>query len=147
MNPQALVQFLRDAEHNGIFQAPTAGRSVLIAAASETGLQFFECEFDGLDDAALILESIGEGIGLPEWYGANLDALHDCLTDLSWQETPATLLLLTGCEEIRATNPEWFDRLIGVLVEVADFWRGEETPFSVFIDATDGAFPRLPDHL
>ena len=29
------------------------------------------------------LEKIGQDLKFPSWYGANLDALHDCLTDLS----------------------------------------------------------------
>lgn len=26
--------------------------------------------------------ALAEGLELPEWYGGNLDALHDCLTEL-----------------------------------------------------------------
>ena len=29
-----------------------------------------------------IHKSLAEQLGFPEWYGGNLDALHDCLTDL-----------------------------------------------------------------
>ena len=28
------------------------------------------------------MERLGGALGLPEWWGRNLDALHDCLTDL-----------------------------------------------------------------
>ena len=28
------------------------------------------------------METLGEALALPEWWGRNLDALHDCLTDL-----------------------------------------------------------------
>lgn len=28
-------------------------------------------------------EKIAERLGFPEWYGRNLDALHDCLTEIS----------------------------------------------------------------
>ncbi|WP_229795280.1 barstar family protein [Saccharothrix coeruleofusca] len=30
------------------------------------------------------LAAIGEALEFPDWYGHNLDALYDCLTDLSW---------------------------------------------------------------
>jgi len=30
------------------------------------------------------LDAIGDALGFPGWYGRNLDALFDCLTDLSW---------------------------------------------------------------
>lgn len=28
------------------------------------------------------MELLGQALALPEWWGRNLDALHDCLTDL-----------------------------------------------------------------
>lgn len=28
------------------------------------------------------MELLGRALALPEWWGRNLDALHDCLTDL-----------------------------------------------------------------
>ncbi|MGH3609345.1 MAG: barstar family protein, partial [Pseudonocardiaceae bacterium] len=28
---------------------------------------------------------MGSALDFPAWYGRNLDALHDCLADLSWQ--------------------------------------------------------------
>ncbi|MEU4768224.1 barstar family protein [Actinosynnema sp. NPDC023794] len=28
--------------------------------------------------------AIAEALSFPDWFGHNLDALHDCLTDLSW---------------------------------------------------------------
>lgn len=30
------------------------------------------------------LAAIAEALEFPDWYGHNLDALYDCLTDLSW---------------------------------------------------------------
>jgi ribonuclease inhibitor len=33
---------------------------------------------------------LAQALALPAWYGKNLDALHDCLTDLS-QDTTLTL--------------------------------------------------------
>lgn len=35
-----------------------------------------------LKDRAEAMEALGRALALPEWWGRNLDALHDCLTDL-----------------------------------------------------------------
>lgn len=35
-----------------------------------------------LADAAQVHDYLKEMLGFPEYYGKNLDALHDCLTDL-----------------------------------------------------------------
>lgn len=34
-------------------------------------------------DRAALHRALAEGLRFPEWYGGNLDALHDCLTDIS----------------------------------------------------------------
>lgn len=36
-------------------------------------------------------KALSEALEFPQWYGKNLDALHDCLTELS-DETQLTLL-------------------------------------------------------
>lgn len=36
-----------------------------------------------IKDRASFHEAVAHGLDFPEWYGRNLDALHDCLTDIS----------------------------------------------------------------
>ena len=43
-------------------------------------------------------EKIAEGLGFPQWYGRNLDALHDCLTDIS-EDTEITVENFSRLEE------------------------------------------------
>ncbi|MCF0253560.1 MAG: barstar family protein [Duodenibacillus sp.] len=40
---------------------------------------------------AALLQAVGEALALPSWWGANLDALYDALTDLP---SPVTLELV-----------------------------------------------------
>ncbi len=42
-----------------------------------------------LSDAAALHRALAEALAFPDWYGNNLDALYDCLTDL--EETHLTL--------------------------------------------------------
>lgn len=35
-----------------------------------------------LKDAAALHKALAEALEFPDWYGSNLDALYDCLTDL-----------------------------------------------------------------
>lgn len=39
-----------------------------------------------ITDEAQLHQALFEALSLPEWYGHNLDALFDCLTEL-WEET------------------------------------------------------------
>ena len=36
-----------------------------------------------LADEAALHREVAEALHFPEWYGANLDAMHDCLTEMS----------------------------------------------------------------
>lgn len=52
-----------------------------------------EIVFDGaeLRYPQQIQDALAEQMGFPEWYGRNLDALHDCLGDIG-EETVIVLL-------------------------------------------------------
>lgn len=41
------------------------------------------CVLDGekIRDKERLHETLAEALGFPDWYGKNLDALYDCLTD------------------------------------------------------------------
>ena len=45
---------------------------------------------DCRSDALAIHEQIAQALSFPQWYGKNLDALYDCLTDLE-QDVTITL--------------------------------------------------------
>ncbi len=42
------------------------------------------CVLDGeiIKDREMLHDTLAETLGFPDWYGRNLDALHDCLTDI-----------------------------------------------------------------
>lgn len=42
----------------------------------------FVLEGDAITSREALHRALAEGLELPEWYGGNLDALHDCLTEL-----------------------------------------------------------------
>jgi len=63
------------------------------------------------------MELLGRALALPEWWGRNLDALHDCLTEpgeparlelsnrAAMEGTPFGRLLLRVLEDSAAENP------------------------------------------
>ncbi len=58
-------------------------------------MENFILDCTGMDNHALH-RALAETLSLPDWYGCNLDALMDCLTDL---EQP-TSLCLTGWDTL-----------------------------------------------
>ena len=72
-----------------------------------------------LRDKTALLAALGEALSFPDWYGANWDALADCLMDMSWSEGPVLLHLTRSNAlpmELRATLEEVFQ-------DAADYWR------------------------
>lgn len=51
-----------------------------------------DCRIDcaNIDDSKQLHRILAETLSFPEWYGGNLDALYDCLTDLP-EQTHLTL--------------------------------------------------------
>ena len=43
----------------------------------------FVLDVSACETAEDLHRALAEGLRFPAWYGGNLDALHDCLTDLS----------------------------------------------------------------
>lgn len=58
---------------------------------------------------------LSESLGFPDWYGGNLDALYDCLTDLSEE---VRLVIVHGDKLREALGPYW-DRLFQVFSQAA----------------------------
>ena len=53
------------------------------------------CDFARLGTAEAVYDHLSEELSFPAYFGRNLDALHDCLTDIS----SPTRLLLTGASD------------------------------------------------
>lgn len=139
-----LSALLRLADHCGIYHLPPGGQGGLPAAAEAANLQFVHCDLEEAASLEAALAVLGNCLGFPEWYGHNLDALHDCLTDFSWQPETGWAILLSGIDALRAAEPEAYDTLIEVLFAAASYWREQEVPFWVFLDMRADGLADLP---
>jgi RNAse (barnase) inhibitor barstar len=77
------------------------------------------------------LDAIGAALNFPNWYGRNLDALYDCLVDLSWQPHGEHVLVWAGHRQLEATDPQGYRAVLAVLDDAAT--AGEGRPLSVVL--------------
>lgn len=82
-------------------------------------------------NTAEALDAIGAAMNFPAWYGRNLDALYDCLVDLSWLPPGEHVLIWTGHQEFEAADPDGYRAVISVLDEAVAVSSGR--PLSVLL--------------
>jgi RNAse (barnase) inhibitor barstar len=75
------------------------------------GWQFGYVDGIALDSKREVLRAIGDALAFPEHYGANLDALRDCLRDVA----EPTVLLWEGWGSLARAEPNAFERVCRVL--------------------------------
>jgi hypothetical protein len=120
-----LIDRLQDASRSGVYRAARADE--IVDAVSGSKLAVVRIAFADKDT---LLKKIAAALDFPDWFGANWDALEDCLSDLSWRKAGGHVLLF---EQAKPTDD------LGVLIDVlrssAEFWAGRGKPFfAVFID-------------
>jgi RNAse (barnase) inhibitor barstar len=84
---------------------------------------------DGGVTHAQVLAAIGRALDFPDHYGQNLDALWDCLTDL----TEPTALVWSDWQDAAVADPGDWARIMQVLRERTD----EEPAFALVLCAPD----------
>jgi len=120
------------AQRSGVYRAQDARG---LSAADAPALDVIPISLSGVAGKAALLERFAAALAFPEWFGANWDALEDCLGDLSWRRAAGRLLVIDGFEALQQTAHDDFRVLLGLLGDVAQDWAAGGQPFyAVFID-------------
>lgn len=131
---QRLQKLLARHELAGIYHLPHSDCKALKQAALALHFGWLQADFGELREIGKVLEKIGKDLRLPDWYGANYDALSDCLSDLSWNTASGYVLLIGGADALHARDEAAFDTLNEVLAAVIGNWLQEKIPFWVFYE-------------
>jgi RNAse (barnase) inhibitor barstar len=143
MKPEHLRKLLAQAELCGIYHLPSSGVAPLQEAAESLDYACFKADLRESGDIAIALAELGRSLGFPEWYGANLDALNDCLTDFSWHEASGYVVIIAGADTLHSLG-EPFSQINQVLGNAIQEWRKQGIPFWVFYDMRADGLAALP---
>lgn len=66
-------------------------------------------------DKASAFDSIAQAMTFPDHFGHNLDALYDCLTDLSWLPVGEHVLIWAGSQQLADADPKAYLAIRSVL--------------------------------
>lgn len=107
-------------------------------AVEHAGWQFGYVDGWVHQDKAGFLADVGKALSFPDWYGQDLDALPDCLREVS---TP-TVLLWDGWATLAREDRKSFDTLTELLAQRAD---GDGAAFVTLLrgDGPDVEVPSL----
>ncbi len=134
-----------DATGAGLYCQPPDSRAAVEQAALRQHLSLLPGDISACSSIQEALARLGSALNFPDYYGSNLDALFDCLTDPDWCGSSGQILLLTGCDRLQQKAPGDFARLLEVLDATAEERRGSSQPLWVLIDTPVPGIAPLSD--
>jgi RNAse (barnase) inhibitor barstar len=107
-------------------------RDAVRAWTKRSGQRLIEVDLHGCTDKASVLRAIAQAFVLPSWFGMNLDALYDALTDLRARD-PANgyVVLMEGMPRTGHFGAAQRGALLEVFRDVADDYADAKIPFRV----------------
>jgi RNAse (barnase) inhibitor barstar len=130
------------AEHSGVSATP-AQLAVLQAGAERGGLAWLTVDLAPAGEKVRFLAECARDLKFPETFGANWDALADCLQDLSWQPAPGYVVRFANAQVFAAAAPRDFTTAVEILEDAARYWRDHGKAFIVLVDGAP-ALPAFP---
>lgn len=122
----------------GIYRLARHDLAALQEAAEEQAFAFFNVDLQRAANVPGFIKALKRDLKFPDWFGGNLDALNDCLTDFSWHPAPGYVITLSGIEMLRSI-PTSFAAMNAVLASAIDEWRSRNIPFLIFYLTEDAA--------
>jgi len=125
-----LLQRLQDPARSGVYRVTRPDEVLDATRAGRPRLS--RVSLAGTTDKKALLARLASGLQFPAWFGANWDALEDCLTDLSWLDADGHVLLIEDASGLTADDLGVFK---DVLSSSAQYWAGRgKSFFAVFVN-------------
>lgn len=133
MSEIELGVLLADATQAGAYFVDSRDRESLVEAGGALQFAVLPVDLRACGDTEAAMREIADVLRFPEWFGENLDALADCLNDLSWLRSEGYLLILEHTGEWRAQEPENMEAVLEILNDTAERWAQDRVPFWAFL--------------
>lgn len=117
----------------GLYAVPRSTRAIKELAAAR-GYAWIDLDLTGARNKSAFLECCRSALGLPEHFGANWDALNDCIQDLSWRPAQGYVLALSHGAEFVRNSPEEHATALEIMADAAEYWSAHGKPFVVLLD-------------
>ena len=120
-------------EHSGVYLAPS-DLPTLRRAATDKKIDWMELDAAGIRDKESLLEACAFSFDFPDSFGANWDALSDCLRDFSWRPPQAFVIMWHGGATLAEAAPDDFATALEIFRDAANYWKERGRAFIVLLD-------------
>ncbi len=140
-----LLKLLDAPAESGVYHLRSrAATTTICQHSSDHGLDCFVFDGSTILGKASFLAACATTLRFPAYFGANWDALEECLTDLSWLEGRGVVLVFRQIAPFIRHNPGDWAIACAILQDAATYWRTQAVPFIVLLRGTAGLAPALP---
>ena len=92
-----------------------------------TGTDWFQAEIDAMRciNRKHMMQEFARAFQFPDSFGWDLDALDDCMTDLSWLPAKNYRLQINNFSQLQAQDPERATYLRDMLGDIETYWEAK----------------------
>jgi hypothetical protein len=138
-------KLLKNTAKAGVYHLPPLRRNAIEAAAKKQHFAILVAELGIHQKMETTLRQLGSALHFPIWFGANFDALFDCLADPDWYPAKGHVIILGGIDSLRISDPDDFATLIEVLQAAVEARRELGFPLWVLLDTPARGIASLPE--
>ncbi|WP_417251607.1 barstar family protein [Castellaniella sp.] len=124
----------------GVVDAQAVSEQDAMAAAAEAGLAAFVVDCDRARSRSAVLRAVVKALDYPEFFGGNLDALYDCLSDTLIDQKTGLFLWFRHLHSGDPALAEDAQAIQAVCDDVVEFGQNNERVF-VYAIQHAGAHP------
>jgi Barstar (barnase inhibitor) len=117
----------------GVFAAPRV-MGPLRASARRSGIAFRDLDLDGVRDRDAFQRRCAAVFNLPDYFGRNWDALHECLQDGAASGAPGAVVHWRRGAGLAKRSPDTVRTALEILLEAATSWGRSGRAFLVVVD-------------
>ena len=118
---------------SGVYAAPRL-MGPLRAAAKRAGLAWLDLDLAGVADRDAFFGRCAAVFSLPDYFGRNWDALHECMLDVAGRGVPGAIVHWRRGTELARRAPEAVTTALQILEDAAAYWSGSGRIFVVVVD-------------
>ena len=117
----------------GVYAAPRI-MGPLRAAAKGAGVAWLDLDLAGVADRDALFRRFAAVFSLPDYFGRNWDALHECMLDFAGSGAPGALVHWRRGTELARRAPDVVTTSLEILEDAATYWRSSGRIFLVAVE-------------